>query len=240
MRHTFKIDRIENCTVCRAPESKIFCGLSGRQLESFEALTQINFFPKGAVIFLEQDSPRGVHIVCSGKVKLSTTNDEGKRVILSLAGPGDTLGARDVLMDRRYDFTAETLEPSQLRYLRKEEFLRFLSTQGDICLRVARELGRELYLAYERMRGLALRTPSTERMVRLLLTLATAYGQPTTKGILLGIELSREEFGQMIGASRETASRILAALERKRIIRSKGGNITILDMARLRGLEAGG
>lgn len=229
---------IDNCAACKMQGSKVFCGLSGERLQRFEALTQTNLLPKGAVIFLEEDAPRGIHIICSGKVKLSATNPEGKRVILSLAEPGDILGARALLIGNNYDMTAETLEPSQIRYVRKEDFLKFLSDNGDVCLRLACELSGELYRAYDQMRHLALRDSSVERMVHLLTDLA-AQGQETAGGVKLGIALSREELGEMIGASRETASRILADLERKKIIKSEGKRITILDQGRLRNEASG-
>jgi CRP-like cAMP-binding protein len=44
------------------------------------------------ILFVEGQTPRGVFIVCSGKVNLSTTSREGKILILKTAGPGEALG----------------------------------------------------------------------------------------------------------------------------------------------------
>ena len=41
---------------------------------------------------MEGEAARGVYIVCQGRVKLLTTNSDGKTLIFKIAKPGDILG----------------------------------------------------------------------------------------------------------------------------------------------------
>ena len=73
--------------------------------------------PAGAILFVEGQTPRGVFIVCSGKVNLSTTSREGKILILKTAGPGEVLGLSPTLSCVTYETTAETAIPCHLSFV---------------------------------------------------------------------------------------------------------------------------
>ena len=44
--------------------------------------------------------------------------------------------------------TAETFEPTQLAFVTREGFLRYIRTHGERCLRVAQHMGRDCHSAY--------------------------------------------------------------------------------------------
>jgi len=59
----------------------------------FSAISHQTTFPPDATLFVEGQTPRGVFLLCSGKVKLSTSSRDGKVLILKMAGPGENAGA---------------------------------------------------------------------------------------------------------------------------------------------------
>jgi CRP/FNR family transcriptional regulator, cyclic AMP receptor protein len=61
-------------------------------LASLSQASQKSIVPAGAILFVEGQAPRGIFIVCSGKINLSTTSREGKILLLKTAGPGEALG----------------------------------------------------------------------------------------------------------------------------------------------------
>jgi CRP-like cAMP-binding protein len=83
---------------------------------------------------VEQEAPRGVCVLCKGRVKLSMTSSEGKTVILRLVQP---LGLHAAVSGQPYQASAETLEPCQLNFIRRDDFLPFLSSHADTSLRAA-------------------------------------------------------------------------------------------------------
>ncbi len=76
------------------------------------------------MLFVEGQSPRGVFILCSGKVKLSTSSADGKTLILRISEIGEVLGLAAVVSGKAYQATAEVLEPTQANFISRNEFLR--------------------------------------------------------------------------------------------------------------------
>lgn len=74
---------IENCLSCRLRTEHFFCDLSPEALRSFEAISSTAVYPKGVMLFVEGQEPRGVFVLCAGRVKLSTSSGDGKTVIFS-------------------------------------------------------------------------------------------------------------------------------------------------------------
>jgi CRP/FNR family transcriptional regulator, cyclic AMP receptor protein len=101
-------------------------------------------------LFVEGQSFRGVFLLCSGKVKLSTSSRDGKIVILKMAGPGEMLGLSAVIAGAEYELTAETAMPCQVNFVPREPLLDLLQRHGEAGLRSAQALSREFQSAYPR------------------------------------------------------------------------------------------
>jgi CRP-like cAMP-binding protein len=87
MNTPYSLEIIENCLSCKLRQGKWFCGLSSDVLKSFSAASHLSTYPGGAVLFVESQMPRGGFVLCSGKVKPSTTSRDGKVLILKMAFP---------------------------------------------------------------------------------------------------------------------------------------------------------
>ncbi|MEK7406380.1 MAG: Crp/Fnr family transcriptional regulator, partial [Acidobacteriota bacterium] len=198
-----------------------------------DRLRQSNIYPCGAIVFLEGDQPRGAYCVCGGRVKLSSVSSDGRGVIFGIVSAGEVLGVRSLLSGRPHDLTAETLERTQLCFISRDEFLRFLHHNGDVSLRLAQRLSNELYDAYYQVRGAVLQR-SDERLTELLLVLCETHGKRTGEGISITSNLSQQELAEMIGVSRRSLTRTLARLKRLRIIECQRRHILIRDVAALR------
>ena len=72
----------------------------------------------GALLFVEGQTPRGVYVLCSGKVKLSTTSKEGKVLILKQAEAGEVLGLSAAISGTNYEMTAETVHAMPVEFYR--------------------------------------------------------------------------------------------------------------------------
>ena len=82
MNTPYGLEIIESCLTCKLRKDKWFCCFSPPVLKSFSSASHLSTYPGGAVLFVEGQMPRGALVLCSGKVKLSTTSREGKVLIL--------------------------------------------------------------------------------------------------------------------------------------------------------------
>lgn len=223
---------IENCLICNLRSERFFCDLPRTALTAFEKIKYSSAVPPGAVLFVEGQAPRGMYVLCRGRVKLSTTSREGKTLILRIAEPGEVLGLHATVSGRPYELTAETLQASQLNFVKREDFLQFLQEHGDACLRAAQHLSQNCQSAYEMIRSLGLSHSVTEKMARLLLEWSE-QGENTKEGIRVKLALTHEEIAQLVGTSRETVTRVLGDFRKQQIAQLRGSTLLIRNKAAL-------
>jgi len=228
MSTPYGIQITENCLICKLRHSGFFCDLPKGSLEELEKVKYASAYPQGAVLFVEGQAPRGVYIVCGGRVKLSTTSREGKTLILRIAEPGEVLGLHAAVSGKPYELTGETLQPCQLDFIRRDDFLRFLQHHGDACLNAAQHLSQNCQNAYEMIRSLGLSHSVGEKLARLLLEWASD-GENTREGIRIKISLTHEEIAQLIGTSRETVTRVLSEFREKKFAHLRGSTLMIMN-----------
>jgi CRP/FNR family transcriptional regulator len=231
----FALEISENCAECEVRFGRLFCNLPNEALRAFDQIKQTTIYPKGAMLFVEGQSPRGVFVVCGGRIKLSASSAEGKAMIIDIARPGAVLGLSATLSGHPYETTAETLEPVTVNFVRRDSFLGFMKAHSEACVRVAQHLSCEYQVAYDRARSLALSSSAVEKLARLILEWADREGRPADDGIRLKLTLTHEEISQLIATSRETVTRLLADLKNQRIIEVRGVNLLVRDK---RALEA--
>lgn len=227
------LQAVENCQDCKLHSEGFFCRLSQDAMQALESIKLTNIYPKGAVLFFEGQSPRGVFMLCRGRVKLSVCSAEGKLLILRIAEPGEMLGLSAVVSDRLYKATAEMLETCQVNFIKKDDFLRFLREHGEACFRVAQHLSQNYHTAYVQIRSLGLSHSALEKLARLLLDWCETSGTRTAQGIRLKLGLTHEEIARMIGISRETVSRLFSELKSREAIQLKGSTLIVRNTAAL-------
>jgi len=223
----------ENCVSSALLANGPTC-LSDRSLAEFDRIALTTSFPEGAVLLVEGQVPRGVYVLCQGRVKLMTTSRDGRTIITRIAQRGETLGSGSVLTSRPYELTIETLQPSQLAFIDSAAFLRFIKERADACLHVARQLSNECQTAYDVIRLVGAHTVQ-QKLARLLLQWS-ADGRVAEGSIPLRISLTHEEVAQLIGSTRETVTRTLGELKKRRVLELTGTTLLILDNAALEAL----
>ncbi len=223
---------VDNCTSCdlRTPES--FCGLSDAALKALQKIRHTTTYPAGAMIFMEGQPARGLYILCQGRVKLLTTNSDGRTLILKIAQQGEGLGLNSVITGKPYEMTAEILQPSQIAFISREDFLRFMTEHGDACLHFAQHLSRDCHAAYDLIRSIGLSQSVADRMAKFLLDWSTS-GTVSDGMVRVKLALTHQEMAQLIGTSRETVTRILSDFKKQHIIEVNGSTMLLRNRAAL-------
>ena len=237
MRSPYGLEIIESCLSCPHREERLFCNLPAPTLEALSSITSPAAYPKGATLFVEGQTARGVFILCSGKVKLSTSSADGRTLILRIAEAGEVLGMPASVTGKPYELTADVLEPTQANFISRQDFLNFLREHGEAALRVAQQLGEIYHSAVGEMRSIGLSHSVSEKLARFLLDLSAH--QDEGKGeVRVTLTLTHEEIAQMIGASRETVTRLFTDFKKKQLLQVKGSTLIIKNRSALENLLA--
>lgn len=232
MRAPYSLEIIENCLSCAHREERLFCNLPPHAVESLAAITSSAVYPRGATLFVEGQVPRGVFILCSGKIKLSTTSADGRTLILRIAEPGEVLGLPATITGKSYELTADVVEPSQANFVSRSEFLQFLREHGEAALRVAQQLGETYHSAIGEMRMIGLSHSAEEKLARFLLEQSAEQDKGRDQ-VRFTMAFTHEEIGQMIGATRETVSRLFAEFKRRGLLQVRGSALTVASRTAL-------
>ena len=237
MNTPYGLEIVESCLACKLRKHDWFCGLSPTVMNAFSHSSHQATYPGGALLFLEGQMPRGVFVLCSGRVKLSTTSREGKVLILKIAQPGDLLGLSAAISGTPYELCAETSGPCQLSFIERDALINLVRKHGELGLHAAQTLSQEFQSAYRDIHDLVLARSSAGKLAKLLLSW-TVGRENEAREIRIRSSLTHEEMAQMIGASRETVTRLLSSLKKKQLISLEGSTLVIHNRTALEALAA--
>src|SRR5580698_1186673 len=97
MKAPYGLHVIESCLACPVLKDRVFCNLPHAALAGLDEISSPATYPRGAVLFIEGQDPRGVYILCNGRVKLFGASAAGRAVIFRIAEPGEIIGLPSTL-----------------------------------------------------------------------------------------------------------------------------------------------
>jgi CRP/FNR family cyclic AMP-dependent transcriptional regulator len=235
MKVPYGLEIIESCSGCTARKPGFFCDFSEPVTKALDQASHRSTLPGGAILFVEGQLPRGLFVLCSGKVKLSTTSRDGKVLILKSAEAGEALGLSAAISGEIYEMTAETATPCQVNFIDRKALLNLLQSHSEVGLHAAQSLSRDFQSAYRDIHDLVLARSSAGKLARLLLSCSSRQIEQADE-VRLRSAMTHEEMAQRIGSSRETVTRLISDLKRKQLIRLDGATLVIRDRTALEAL----
>lgn len=204
-----------------AQKVSLFENLTEPQLRQVIALITRRVIKKGDYVFRESDLLDNLFIINSGSLKISSINSEGKEQMLYYLTEGEFIGDLALLKSTPASFSAQAITDTHLCCIHNNDFQALMLSHQDI-------LRQTLAYAHDRIASLEklVQTVSTNeadtRLTYLMKQLAEKHGVITKEGLVITLELTREEMANFMGVSRETVSRKLNHL-------IKSGLITRID-----------
>jgi len=227
-----------SCKACTDRSTHILCDLSGQARIDFDELGTRTSLPKRSIVFQEDDVCDAATIICEGQVKLSCTSREGKTHILKIAMPGDLLGLGAAISGTRFEVTAETIEATVVKKIRRKELLMFLEKYGQASMLAAKVLSEEYKSAFFDARRLALSGSTAGRLAGVLLEWGRAAAGCNGAEMRFTMALTHEELANLAGTSRETVTRALGKFQRDHLIEIRGSSVHVLSPDGLENLSS--
>lgn len=225
-----------SCSECGARQRCLLVNeLTPEEIEATKGIRHTRSYLARQTLYHEGMPALGIHILCSGRVKLSRGDNNGRQQIVRIVGPGEICGEESLLEGAPYTNTAEALETCQSAFVRREAFLDLLQNQDRILLPLLRYICQVLVHTQIRLTSVALDDART-RMAAQLLDLAERYGESGPKGVALRLALRRGELAALVGISPETAMRLLSQFQREGLLEVRGRSLTLKSPERLRAL----
>ena len=230
MPRRFGVMRDDACGPCGT--EGFFRELSAEAQSDFASLATHFRCPGSTVLISEAQEPSRILFLLEGEVNISMNSSAGRRLLLGLAGAGDTLGLTSAISGDSSEIRAQAMYPCSIASMRRRDFLEFLACHPIACQNVARELCVELTRARERLRILGLAASAMARVAHLLLEWCRG-GQQTRDGVQIRCALTHREIGECIGASRETVTRALADFRSRDLVKMHGSTLVVTSCSAL-------
>ena len=225
----------ELCRSCPHGCSYLFAGLPEAARLELASLMHPISLKEGELVFREGLPAYGLYILCEGKIKVAKRTKDGRSQILKLLAPGEVLGEKTLFDRETYTCYAKALEPARLMFIPREDFLAFMRRYPDVAFRLIEKLSRELKAFGDKLVEITAYS-AKERLARVLLELARAFGQETPEGVDIGVELPRGELAEMAGVTLETAIRILSEFKEQGLLALSGRRIILRKPEELRAM----
>ena len=214
------------------------CGvLPGAELAELRALGWCVKLTPGQPLFHEGDPATRVFTVTEGALKLYKLLPDGRRQVVGFMFPGEFLG---ISVDDEHAFTAEALGSAELCGFPRSRVDGFVAKHTAMERELYRLAAHELAAAQAQMVLLGRKT-ATERLGSFLMTLLEraekAAGHATR---MIDLPMSRADIADYLGLTKETVSRVLAELKRRRLIRLDAlDRVEVIDRGALRDMAEG-
>jgi len=210
----------------------LFNGLDPTELDALIPVARTVSLTSREELFHKGDTGAQVYVVISGRLKALTTSDEGDDMVFNIVGPGEVLGEIALLGGTQRTATVTAIDPCELLIIDRRDFIAFLRNHPDVSIKLLDVLAKRMKQVSELVEDtLFLNLPL--RLAKKLVSLSRAYGTPHERGVRLDLKLSQEEWGDLVGTSRESVNKQLRAWTEEGFITVEGGYIVIHDRSAL-------
>ena len=204
----------------------LFAQLAPRELVTLAGVARSQSLRPREELFHKGDACTQVFAIVRGTLKALTTSDEGDDVVFTLMGPGELVGEISFFADGPRTATVTAVTESDLLVIDRREFAAFLRSHPEAALRLMKVLAERVKRVSEFVEDtLFLNLPV--RLAKKVLHYASIYGREAENGVRVDVKLSQEEWGDLVGATRESINKQLRAWTDEGVIRLDHGYVVI-------------
>lgn len=216
--------------------SEIFSSLTEQELKKISPLFEKITFRDNETIFSEGDPSDKFYIVAGGNVKVLKHTVMGKDIILEIMSPGDIFGGVAVLDKKPYPASAQAMESTTSIRISRQNLLKIMEEYPVLKHEIVRYFSDKLRDAHEMLKNIA--TERVEkRIASLLLKLSEKVGVDEDGVRKIDFPLTRQEIAEMVGTTVETCIRTMSKFQKRGMVRSSHGRISISVTSLSRFLE---
>ena len=201
-------------------EAEIFRDLAPADMEDIERLTTMTTSRKGRVLYSADSSAEVLFILKKGRVQLYCIAEDGRRLLTDILDAGTVFGEMPMLSQRMGGSIAEALEDCTLCVISRHDLEHLIQSKPNFALNVVQLLALKNAELEERLERQAFQSVH-ERLASMLIDLARDSDAIWN--------VSHQQIGETIGASRETITRALGDFRAQGVLELSRSHIKIKD-----------
>jgi CRP/FNR family cyclic AMP-dependent transcriptional regulator len=196
--------------------------LQDETLRSITASGVSRTFPRNTVLCNEGDVGDALYVVLSGRVKVYSSNEQGREFVIDFHGPGEYVGEMSLDGAPR-SASVITVEPTTCAIVSRTQFRDFVLAHPDFAMHLIERLIHRVRVTTSNLKSLAL-SDVYGRLVRLL----NALAQEVDGRWVVPERLTQQDIADRVGASRDMIGKLLKDLVAGGYLSVEERTITIL------------
>lgn len=213
-------------------QQHFFQDVSPDTLEKLWQAGTVKEFPKGHVLIRAKEDVASVYVQLSGKSIIYNLTHTGKRKIIFVFGEG-TLLNEHVLNTHAASLYCETIEKSRIFVLPIQKFLHCMEQDFSLTKAVLEMQERRIWRLGHQLKNTMGSIYLERKLAAKLWKLSRDFGIKTAEGIEIDINMSITFLADMLGAPRETTSRLCNTLTDYGLMKIRKKRITITNPQRM-------
>ncbi len=188
---------------------------------------------KGEILFSEREEVKCLYIVLDGFVALYRNSRYGEIKVIFICTNGEALN-EVVLQDEKTSICTKALADTKLLCVHRNEIYKLMDENKELSREIFNSLARKTRRLYHQVGNANGTYPNEKRLAAKIWKLARDYGSKTSEGVKIEFELTITFLANMLGAKRETISRIISAWRKEGIVSHENGFLTVIKMDKLK------
>ena len=210
------------------PEWPLFRGVSPETLDLLEQCGRVRALAKGDIIIQAHQFQEDVYIQLDGKSIVYNLTHAGNRKILFILGPGALLNEH-VLNQNHSSTYCKAIEPGMVFAVSSTEFLYAMERDFSLTKAVLAAQERKMWRLGHQLKNTVGSIYLERKLAAKLWKLARDFGNPVPDGIEIGVTLPVTMLADLLGAPRETTSRLCRKLADYGLIKVSGKRIILIN-----------
>lgn len=217
---------------CRQCASTVLCQPMEETVPGLA--TRRHTLKKGSHLFRTGDPFRAIYVIQSGCIKTSMLTRGGDAQVLRFSLSGETVGI-DAIGINHHLCEAVALGPTELCEIPLAQLEKLARENPPAQHRLMCLLSEEIVMDEKLMAVLGHQKAET-RVANCLLHFNQRYQQRGHTGMPFRLPMSRQDMGDYLGLSLETISRLLSRFQADGLLRVRGRQVQLRDLARLQSI----
>ncbi len=196
-------------------------------------------FARGDSLTLQGSRPGSCWLLLTGYVKEHRALENGSVAISGFRGPGDLVAEVAAITRTPCEHDVTALSPGEALVLDADGLRNATQASGGLhhglLIAVAsRATAAEATLARNDL------CDTRHRIVQALVELTERWGVQTPGGVTIALPLTQTELAEWVGASRETAAKVLHRLREEGLVQTSRRRLVVTNLEHLRAQAVGG
>ncbi|WCK55829.1 Crp/Fnr family transcriptional regulator [Aneurinibacillus sp. Ricciae_BoGa-3] len=195
-------------------EVPLFAGLHAEDRDKVASVMSSKTIKKREILFNEGEPCSAIFLIQTGRIKVYKTTWDGRDQIVNLLSDGEMFPHVGMFGGSPYPATAEAMEDCRLYSINVEELTRMLLSNPELGIRMLRVFEDKIRTLQSRLSDV-LSKDMTDKIMNTLTSLASTNGIDNPEGCRIDMELTQQDVANLVGTTRETASRVISQLKKE-------------------------